>query len=64
MAIRLSPGVYVTEIDLTTSLEQVGTGGIENAVADADFTAELTVSRTAIANAKTTADLVAVANPA
>ena len=38
--------------------------GIENAVADADFTAELTVGRTAIANAKTTADLVAVANPA
>ena len=37
--------------------------GIENAVADADFTAELTVGRTAIANAKTTADLVAVANP-
>ena len=38
--------------------------GIENAVADADFTAELTAGRTAIANAKTTADLVAVANPA
>ena len=38
--------------------------GIDNAVADADFTAELTVGRTAIANAKTTADLVAVANPA
>ena len=37
--------------------------GIENAVADADFTAELTAGRTAIANAKTTADLVAVANP-
>ena len=38
--------------------------GIENAVADADFTTELTAGRTAIANAKTTADLVAVANPA
>ena len=38
--------------------------GIDNAVADADFTAELTAGRTAIANAKTTADLVAVANPA
>ena len=37
--------------------------GIENAVADADFTTELTAGRTAIANAKTTADLVAVANP-
>ena len=37
--------------------------GIDNAVADADFTAELTAGRTAIANAKTTADLVAVANP-
>ena len=38
--------------------------GINNAVADADFTASLTAGRTAIANAKTTADLVAVANPA
>ena len=38
--------------------------GIDNAVADADFSAELTAGRTAIANAKTTADLVAVANPA
>ena len=38
--------------------------GIDNAVADADFTAELTAGRTAIANAKTTADLVAIANPA
>ena len=37
--------------------------GIEHAVADADFSTELTVGRTAIANAKTTADLVAVANP-
>ena len=37
--------------------------GIANAVADADFTAGLTAGRTAIANAKTTADLVAVANP-
>ena len=37
--------------------------GIANAVADADFSAELTAGRTAIANAKTTADLVAVANP-
>ena len=37
--------------------------GIDNAVADADFSAELTAGRTAIANAKTTADLVAVANP-
>ena len=38
--------------------------GINNAVADADFTAGLTAGRTAIANAKTTADLVAVTNPA
>ena len=38
--------------------------GIDNAVADADFTAGLAAGRTAIANAKTTADLVAVANPA
>ena len=37
--------------------------GIDNAVADADFTAGLAAGRTAIANAKTTADLVAVANP-
>ena len=37
--------------------------GINNEVADADFSAELTAGRTAIANAKTTADLVAVANP-
>ena len=28
MAIRKSPGVYVTEIDLTGGFEQVGTGGI------------------------------------
>ena len=38
--------------------------GIDNAVADADFSAELTAGRTAIANAKTTANLIAVANPA
>jgi hypothetical protein len=38
--------------------------GINNAVADADFTTGLAAGRTAIANAKTTADLVAVANPA
>jgi hypothetical protein len=37
--------------------------GIDNAVADADFSAGLATGRTAIANAKTTADLVAVANP-
>jgi len=37
--------------------------GIANAVADADFSAGLAAGRTAIANAKTTADLVAVANP-
>jgi hypothetical protein len=37
--------------------------GIANAVADADFTAELTAGRTAISAAKTTADLVAIANP-
>jgi hypothetical protein len=37
--------------------------GIDNAVADADFSAGLVAGRTAIANAKTTADLVAVANP-
>ena len=37
--------------------------GIANAVSDADFTAELTAGRTAIANAKTTADLIAVTNP-
>jgi len=38
--------------------------GIENAVADADFTAELTAGRAAIAAATTTAQLVAIANPA
>ena len=38
--------------------------GIENTPSDADFTAELTAGRAAIAAAKTTADLVAVANPA
>ena len=38
--------------------------GIDNEIADADFSTELTAGRTAIANAKTTADLVAVANPA
>ena len=37
--------------------------GIEKSVSDADFIAELTAGRTAIANAKTTADLIAVANP-
>ena len=37
--------------------------GIENSVSDADFTAELTAGRTALANAKTTADLIAVSNP-
>jgi len=34
--------------------------GIENAVADADFTASLTAGRTAIASATTTAELVAI----
>jgi hypothetical protein len=34
--------------------------GIENAVADADFTASLTAGRTAISAAKTTAELVAI----
>ena len=37
---------------------------IANEIADADFSAGLAAGRTAIANAKTTADLVAVANPA
>jgi len=37
--------------------------GIENSVSDADFTAELTAGRTAISAAKTTAELVAIANP-
>jgi hypothetical protein len=37
--------------------------GIANAVSDADFTAELTAGRTAIAAATTTAELVAIANP-
>lgn len=37
--------------------------GIANAVADADFIAELTAGRAAIAAATTTADLVAIANP-
>jgi len=37
--------------------------GIANAVADADFTAELTAGRAAIAAATTTAQLVAIANP-
>ena len=37
--------------------------GIDNAVADADFTASLTAGRASIASATTTADLVAVANP-
>jgi len=34
--------------------------GIENAVADEDFTASLTAGRTAIASATTTAELVAI----
>ena len=34
--------------------------GIENAVADADFTASLVAGRAAIANATTTAELVAI----
>jgi len=38
--------------------------GIENTPSDADFTANLTAGRTAIASAKTTIDLVAIANPA
>jgi hypothetical protein len=37
--------------------------GIANTVADADFTAELTAGRAAIASATTTAQLVAIANP-
>jgi len=37
--------------------------GIANDVADADFTAELTAGRTAIAAATTTAQLIAIANP-
>ena len=38
--------------------------GIDNAVADADFTASLTAGRASIASATTTAELVAVVNPA
>ena len=38
--------------------------GIDNAVSDADFTASLVAGRASIASATTTADLVAVANPA
>ena len=38
--------------------------GIENTSSDADFMAELTAGRTAIANAKTTTDLIAVSSPA
>jgi len=38
--------------------------GIENKVADADFVAELTAGRASIASATTTADLVAIVNPA
>jgi len=34
--------------------------GIDNAVSDADFTASLVAGRTAIASAKTTAELVAI----
>jgi len=37
--------------------------GIANAKSDADFTAELTAGRAAIAAATTTAQLVAIANP-
>ena len=37
--------------------------GIENTPSDADFTAELTADRTAIAGATTTAQLVEIANP-
>ena len=37
--------------------------GIENTPSDADFTAELTNGRAAIAAATTTAQLVAIANP-
>jgi len=37
--------------------------GIENTPSDADFTAELTNGRAAIAAATTTAELVAIANP-
>jgi len=36
--------------------------GIENAVSDADFTFSLVTSRVSIANATTTAELVAIAN--
>jgi hypothetical protein len=38
--------------------------GINNAVADADFSTELTAGRASIAAATTTAQLVAIANPA
>jgi len=38
--------------------------GIANAVSDADFTASLTAGRASIAAATTTAQLVAIANPA
>ena len=38
--------------------------GIANDVADADFTAKLTADRASIAAATTTAQLVAIANPA
>ena len=37
--------------------------GIANTVSDADFTAALTAGRAAISAAKTTADLVVIANP-
>ena len=38
--------------------------GIDNAVSDADFTASLVAGRASSASATTTADFVAVANPA
>ena len=38
--------------------------GINNEIADADFIAKLTAGRASIASATTTAELVAVANPA
>jgi len=38
--------------------------GIDNEVADADFSAKLSAGRASIASATTTAELVAVANPA
>ena len=37
--------------------------GIDNDISDANFSAELALNRTAIANAKTTDDLALIANP-